>query len=153
MSWPGGLPASVRPFRPDPDGPVAEPKRPGDLPRPVSATVRYYCPRCETVLAMEREGYLADKSVTPYPLEGWTYASPDAYGDGTDAAEDVDGVRFVCGESAGVDWEDEGCGEPFYLNFVRFVEGVEVDPEPERESVELAGAGPRWPRGPPGPGD
>ena len=121
----------------------------------MSTPVRYYCPRCETVVAMEREGYLADKSVTPYPLEGWTYVGTEAFVDpGVDAREDAesaDGVRFVCGESAGVDWEDEGCGEPFYLSFVRFEAGVEVEPEPEGERVTLAGPGPRGPRGPDGP--
>jgi len=111
----------------------------------VSTPVRYYCPRCETVVALEREGYLADKSVTPYPLSGWTYVAPD------DDVEAADGVRFVCGESAGVEWDGEGCGEPFYLSFVRFVDGEEVEPVPEREYVSLAGAGPRGPRGPRGP--
>ena len=100
---------------------------------------------------MEREGYLADKSVTPYPLEGWAYLSPADHGDEGDDAGGADGVRFVCGESTGVDWEDEGCGEPFYLNFVRFEDGVEVEPEPAPEYVELAGTGPETPRGPDGP--
>ena len=123
----------------------------------VSTPVRYYCPRCETVVAMEREGYLADKSVTPYPLEGWTYVSPealveaDASGDAEVAVESADGVRFVCGESGGVEWDGEGCGEPFYLSFVRFEGGEEVEPVPESEHVTLAGPGPRGPTGPPGP--
>jgi hypothetical protein len=108
--------------------------------------VTYYCPRCETVVALEREGYLADKSVTPYPLAGWAYAAPD--GD----FEAADGVRFVCGESSGCDFEGEGCGEPFYLNFVRFEGGEEVETVPESERVELAGEGPSDPSGPSGPG-
>ena len=115
----------------------------------MTATVRYYCPRCETVVAMERDAYLADKAVTPYPLEGWTYVPPE--GD-LDAA---DGVRFVCGESPGVEWADAGCGEPFYLSFVRFENGEEVAPVPEGETVRLAGpgpSGPPGPTGPPGPG-
>jgi len=103
--------------------------------------VRYYCPRCETVVTLQREGYLADKSVTPFPLEGWTYA--DLGGD-YDAA---DGVRIVCGEG---DTDGEGCGESYYLNFVRFEDGREVPATPERELVELAGErpGPEAPSSP-----
>lgn len=129
----------------------------------MSTPVRYYCPRCETVVAIDREGYLADKSVTPYPLEGWRYVDAEAFvaaeesggtgepGDPDADVESADGVRFVCGESAGVDWAGEGCGEPFYLSFVRFEAGVEVEPEPESERVTLSGPGPRAPRGPEGP--
>lgn len=102
--------------------------------------VRYACPRCETVHTLRRSGYLADKSVTPYPLEGWSYAGLDA------AYEDADGVRIVCGEG---ETDGEGCGEPFYLNFVRFEDGREVELEPGSERVELA---PPGPRGPPSPG-
>jgi len=108
--------------------------------------VTYYCPRCETVVALDREGYLDDKSVTPYPLEGWVYESPDG------PFEDADGVRFVCGESDGCDWRTEGCGEPFYLNFLRFENGEAVAMTPPSERVELAGEGPNAPRGPSGPG-
>lgn len=113
--------------------------------------VRYYCPRCGTVVALPREGYLADKSVTPHPLEGWQYVGPD----GDYAAPDVDGVRFVCGERRGEEeWDGEGCGEPFYLNFVRYEDGEAVEPDAESEYVELAeGRGPRGPRGPGGPGE
>lgn len=95
---------------------------------------------------MPREGYLADKSVTPYPLEGWTYVAPDE-----DFAH-ADGVRFLCGESSGVAWSGDGCGEPFYLSFVRYEDGREVEPAPESEYVELAGLGPSGPRGPASPG-
>ncbi|GGM53671.1 hypothetical protein J2752_000542 [Halarchaeum rubridurum] len=130
--------------------------------------VRYYCPRCETVVAVERDAYLDDKSVTPYPLTGWTYVAPDEeYED-----DAVDGVRFVCGESDGCAWEPPGgaengdgddagetdalgCGEPFYLNFVAYEDGEEVEAAGERESeyVELAeGRVPRGPSGPRGPG-
>ncbi|VTT88340.1 hypothetical protein DM2_1674 [Halorubrum sp. DM2] len=151
----------------------------------MSYPVTYYCPHCGTLVALEREGYLADKSVTPYPLEGWTYVAPtepfDAEeGDEGDAdAIDADGVRFVCGESDGVEWDphdgvrgddvggDEpyrepdaegvGCGEPFYLSFVRFDEGREIDPEAETELVEIdpdpRPSGPRGPGGPSGVGD
>jgi len=154
----------------------------------MSYPVTYYCPHCGTLVALEREGYLADKSVTPYPLEGWTYVAPtepfdaDEDGDGEDAegdGVDADGVRFVCGESEGVEWDphdgvrgddvggDEpyrepgaegvGCGEAFYLSFVRFDEGREVDPRAESEPVEInpdpRPSGPRGPGGPSGVGD
>ncbi len=139
----------------------------------MTVPVTYYCPHCETVLALEREGYLADKAVTPYPFEGWEYASP------TDPFEDADGVRFVCGASEGVEWDPEpthpdtsdgadvatengvaataggvGCGEPFYLSFVRFDEGREIEPRAETELVEIdpdpRSSGPRGPGGPGG---
>ncbi|MFC6725319.1 hypothetical protein ACFQE1_13255, partial [Halobium palmae] len=70
----------------------------------MSYPVTYYCPTCGTVVELERGGYLADKAVTPYPFEGWTYLAPD------EAFEDeADGVRFVCGESEaeGLRWTDE----------------------------------------------
>ncbi|ELZ35658.1 hypothetical protein [Halorubrum tebenquichense] len=160
----------------------------------MSYPVTYYCPHCGTLVALEREGYLADKSVTPYPLEGWTYAAPtepfdaDGGGDG-DSAEGngggdgdsagADGVRFVCGESDGVEWDphdgvrgtdvggDEpyrepdaegvGCGEAFYLSFVRYEEGREIDPDAESEPVEInpdpRPSGPQGPSGPSGVGD
>ncbi|WP_096389076.1 hypothetical protein [Halopenitus persicus] len=154
--------------------------------------VTYYCPHCETLVEVQREGYLNDKAVTPYPLEGWTYVDPDvAFGSAGSAADvsagsadrepsDADGVRFVCGESAGVTWAPEtaemasetvdgntdatgtddddradvGCGEPFYLSFVRFEDGREVDPRSgtsgERIRLNL-GREPDSPRGPTGP--
>ncbi|MGQ3328150.1 MULTISPECIES: hypothetical protein [Halorubrum] len=165
----------------------------------MSYPVTYYCPHCGTLVELAREGYLADKSVTPYPLEGWSYVDPTAPFDGdgegdagsdTDAAgdagsdderdddaSDADGVRFVCGESDGVDWDpldgvrggdvggDEpyrepnpdgvGCGEPFYLSFVRYEAGREVEPRSESELVEIdpdpRPSGPRGPSGPSGP--
>ena len=103
----------------------------------MTVPVRYYCPRCETAVTLERSAYLADKSVTPVPLEGWTYTDVD--GD-YDAA---DGVRIVCGEG---ETDGEGCCEPYYLNFVRFEAGEAVEPAPEPERVELAD--PHRPRGP-----
>lgn len=112
----------------------------------MTTEIRYYCPNCETVVSLLRDGYLADKSVTPYPLEGWTYADPGA------DLESVDGVRFVCGESPDADWADGGCGEDFYLNFVRYEDGREVERAPESETVTLADPNqPRQPRGPTGP--
>lgn len=123
--------------------------------------VTYHCPRCETIVEIEREGYLADKAVTPYPFEGWTYAGPDEPFEGDEA----DGVRFVCGESDGVVWDpydaddggptepNAGCGEPFYLSFVRYEEGREVDPRAESEFVRIdPDPRPSGPTGPDGPG-
>ncbi len=112
----------------------------------MSYAVTYYCPHCETLVEIQREGYLADKSVTPYPLEGWEYAAP------TGSFEDADGVRFVCGESDGAEWHDEGCGDPFYLSFVRFESGTEVEPHTRTEQVELnLGVRPDTPQRPDGP--
>ncbi|MFC4357136.1 hypothetical protein ACFO0N_04130 [Halobium salinum] len=140
----------------------------------MSYPVTYYCPACGTLVELQREGYLADKAVTPYPLEGWSYADPDepfeADGSGTDGEDvDADGVRFVCGESeaGGLRWTGEhapdgdpslvpegadGCGEPFYLSFVRYEDGQEVDPGDPTEFVEVASDRPSGPRGPSGPG-
>ncbi|MFB6149639.1 MAG: hypothetical protein ABEJ48_08240 [Halobacteriales archaeon] len=112
----------------------------------MTVAVRYYCPHCEAVVALERDAYLADKSVTPYPLEGWEYVGPDE----SYESDAVDGVRFVCGEFDG--FEDAGCGEPFYLNFVRFADGQEIDPTHESEYVEInAGMFPAGPDGPDAP--
>lgn len=110
----------------------------------MTVPVRYHCPRCGAIATLERDASLADKSVTPYPLAGWTYVAVD------EDVEMADGVRFVCGETGA--FEEEGCGEPFYLNYVRFENGEAVVPRPEPERVELAiGSGPRGPRGPTGP--
>ncbi len=112
----------------------------------MSYPVTYYCPRCEALVELEREGYLADKTVTPYPLAGWVYATPD------EPFEDADGVVFTCGADGTLVDGETGCGESFYLSFVRFEDGEEVQPEPDTERVELAGPGPRGPQGPDGPG-
>ena len=109
----------------------------------MSFPVRYYCPRCETIVTIQRAGYLADKSVTPFPLEGWTYTDVDGEYD------EADGVRFVCGQG---ETETDGCGEPFYLNFVRFENGRAVEPSGETERVSLASDGPVRPRRPDSPG-
>lgn len=126
--------------------------------------VSYYCPRCGAVAELDRDPYMADKSVTPFPLEGWTYADPaeDDY-----ERDEYDGVRLGCGEAGVLDWshppdasedragggEDPGCGEPFYLNFVRFEDGREVAGSRESRRVDLAETrGPDSPGGPSGPG-
>ncbi|MFC7068436.1 hypothetical protein [Halobaculum lipolyticum] len=114
--------------------------------------VSYYCPNCGTLVELDRDGYLSDKAVTPYPFEGWEYAAPD--GEFEDGA--ADGVAFVCGESPPpADDDAEGCGDRFYLSFVKFEDGVELDPrraDTDGETVELAeGRGPDAPRGPDGP--
>jgi hypothetical protein len=125
-------------------------------------TVSYYCPHCETMVDLERDEYLADKAVTPFPFEGWEYADPD------EAFEEAEGVRFVCGESESLGltwranpWNDEahdeeeatpdslGCGEPFYLSFVKFADGEELDPRNPPEYIRLgAGESIKSPRGP-----
>jgi hypothetical protein len=94
--------------------------------------VTYHCPRCGAIVELDREGYLADRSVTPYPLAGWTYVGPD------EDVESADGVRFVCGADGTLRDDDEtGCGEPFYLSYVRFENGESVDPRPASEYVRL----------------
>ncbi|PSQ16772.1 hypothetical protein BRD00_10135 [Halobacteriales archaeon QS_8_69_26] len=89
--------------------------------------VTYHCPYCGAVTGIEREGYLADRCVTKEPLDGWTYA------DTTDDYEDADGVELICIGDAG---DDEGCGRTFYLSFVRYRAGREVDPEVPLEDYE-----------------
>lgn len=81
-------------------------------------TVTYHCPRCEAVAELERDAYLADKCVTADPLEEWEYAA--AYDD----FEDADGVEIVCGAS---ETRGEGCGRSYYLSFVKFEGGEEVN--------------------------
>ena len=125
----------------------------------MSYPVTYYCPRCGAVHELEREGYLADKTVTAYPLEGWEYVTPD---EPFEDADDVDGVRIVCGADEellltgeelpdAAEAPDSGCGEPFYLSFVRFEAGEEIQPERGDDRVTI-GVGPRRPRGPDSPG-
>lgn len=91
--------------------------------------VSYHCPRCGAVAELERDAYLADKCVTAEPLDGWEYAN--AYDDFED---DADGVVIVCGAT---ETDGEGCGEPYYLSFVRFEAGREVDPETSLEEVSF----------------
>ncbi len=111
----------------------------------VTVTVTYYCPHCGALAELERDAYLADKAVTPYPFEGWTYANPD------EEYEESEGVRFVCGDETLREGE-ESCGEPFYLSFVKYENGRELDPRQPTERVELRDRpGPRSPGGPRGP--
>lgn len=95
----------------------------------MTVTVRYTCPHCDAVVSVERRPDLADRSVTIHPQAGWEYASPD-----DPDLESADGIAFVCGEDGTVtDHEGtptEGCGRPFYLNFVRYEHGVELEPDP-----------------------
>lgn len=114
--------------------------------------VTYYCPHCEALVELERDGYLADKAVTPYPFTGWNYVAPDEDVE----ADGVDGVRFVCGTHGLLKDEDEaGCGETFYLSFVRFEDGEEQEPRPETSRVQInpdpCRSSPRGPSGPGGP--
>jgi hypothetical protein len=93
------------------------------------------------VATIERSPSLADLSVTPYPYPAWTYTSPDAFpGAGDDPT--VDGVRFICGNDESVGWDASGCGEAFYLSFVRYEDGEPVEPDRVPERVSLAGDGP-----------
>lgn len=127
----------------------------------MSFSVTYYCPHCEALVELEREGYLADKAVTPFPFEGWQYVTPDEPFEDRDA---VDGVVFTCGEDGLlVDDVEAGCGKRFYLSFVRFENGEEIDPRKPSEHVELGERstptgpsepiGPNDPSGSPGPDD
>ena len=80
--------------------------------------VTYYCPHCRAMTSLEREAYLADRSVTKEPLDGYEYAST------TGDYEASDGVEFVCLGNA--DPERDGCGRTFYLNFVKYEDGEPV---------------------------
>ncbi|WP_049925321.1 hypothetical protein [Halopiger goleimassiliensis] len=95
----------------------------------MSVTVRYTCPHCNAVVSLERPPDLADRSVTTVPQPGWEYAEPD-----DPDRESADGIEFLCGEDGPVtDLEGdpvEGCGRPFYLNFVRYEQGIELEPDP-----------------------
>ncbi|MFC6952937.1 hypothetical protein [Halorubellus litoreus] len=107
--------------------------------------VTYRCPYCGAVTGVERDAYMNDKCVTREPLDGWTYA------DATDDVEAADGIRFVClgdgardrdaedatpaagatpsGEGGANDPrpDEDGCGRTFYLNYVKYADGTEVD--------------------------
>lgn len=73
-------------------------------------TVSYTCPYCDAVVEIDRPPVLADRSVTPEPIDGYEYAATT-----DEDREAADGIEFVCiGDPA----EDDGCGRTFYLNFV-----------------------------------
>lgn len=80
--------------------------------------VRYTCPRCDALVTLDRTVEIADKSVTPFALDGWEYAAPH------EDFESADGVEIVCGAA---ETDGEGCGELFYLNFVNYEEGRAVE--------------------------
>lgn len=86
----------------------------------MTVPVRYYCPHCGAISTLERKANLADKSVTADPLDGWEYAN--AY----EEFEDADGVELVCGAS---ETDGDGCGELYYLNFIRYENGKELNPQ------------------------
>jgi len=92
-------------------------------------TVSYHCPRCGAIAELERGAYLEDKCVTPDALAGWEYAdaheSTAVDADEGDPYAHADGVVIVCGAA---ETDGEGCGEPYYLSFVRFEDGTEVQP-------------------------
>lgn len=115
--------------------------------------VTYYCPYCGAVTGVERDGYLRDKCVTREPLAGWEYAATtddveaadgiefaclgDA-GDGGGRDEgggDVDGrdegggdgERFHADDVHGPDADRDGCGRTFYLSYVKYEDGEELE--------------------------
>lgn len=83
--------------------------------------VTYHCPYCGALTALGRRPRMADKSVTEDPLEGWEYAAT------TENFEEADGVEMVCLGDADDD-PDAGCGRIYYLSFIRFADGEEIDP-------------------------
>lgn len=89
-------------------------------------TVTYHCPRCGAVAALERDAYLSDKCVTPEPLDGWEYLPAYELDGDEDPQELHDGVELVCGAD---ETDGGGCGEPYYLSFVRFDAGTEIEPD------------------------
>jgi hypothetical protein len=90
-------------------------------------SVSYTCPYCDAVIRIDRDAYMADKSVTREPLGEYDYASTT-----DDDRESADGIQFVCiGDPEN---GDDGCGRTFYLNFVAYENGVERDDGPSLES-------------------
>jgi hypothetical protein len=85
----------------------------------MTVPVRYTCPHCGSVVEIERDPQLRDKSVTPDPRPGWDYAAP------WEDYEAAEGIEFVCGAS---ETDGDGCGETFYLSFLQFDDGVQIDP-------------------------
>ena len=95
----------------------------------MTVTVSYACPHCGGLTHVDRPEELADRSVTLRPQAGWEYANPD-----DPDRESADGIAFLCGADGPVTTptgdEVDGCGRPYYLNFVRFRRGVELEPDP-----------------------
>jgi len=91
-------------------------------------SVSYTCPYCDAVVEIDRDAYLADKSVTREPLAGHEYASTT-----DDDRETADGIQFVCIGDPGD--EDSGCGRTFYLNYIAYENGRERDDGPSLEDA------------------
>jgi hypothetical protein len=89
-------------------------------------TVSYTCPYCDAVVELDRPPVLADRSVTPEPRDGYSYASTT-----DDDRETADGIEFVC---IGTTEDEAGCGRTFYLNFVtsgdQSIEGSSLEDPP-----------------------
>jgi hypothetical protein len=84
----------------------------------MTVNVTYECPYCGVIHSVERDAYLEDKSVSKYPLREWDYADPSPIG----GYEDANGIAIPC-----VTEDEEGCGLTFYLNFLQYEDGREVD--------------------------
>ncbi|WP_121821328.1 hypothetical protein [Halostella salina] len=114
-------------------------------------SVTYTCPYCDAVVAIDRNPYMRDKSVTAEPQDGREYAST------TGEYEEADGIEFVCigtqsvpgdrtasdtvgdpdGEDGGSGPDDgeDGCGRTFYLNYVKYERGRELHEGPSLEDT------------------
>ncbi|WP_135822773.1 hypothetical protein [Halostella litorea] len=90
-------------------------------------SVTYTCPYCDAVVAIDRDPYLRDKSVTTEPQGDREYAST------TGAYEDADGIEFVC--IGDPEDPDDGCGRTFYLNYVKYERGRELHEGPSLEDT------------------
>jgi len=104
-------------------------------------SVTYTCPYCDAVVSIDRDPYLRDKSVTKEPQGDREYAAT------TGEYEDADGIEFVCigtrsvpggrtsSDEIGSPDSDDGCGRTFYLNYVKYEDGREVDDGPSLEDT------------------
>ena len=95
--------------------------------RVVVVSVTYTCPYCDAVVSIDRDPYLRDKSVTKDPQGDREYAAT------TGEYEDADGIEFVC--IGDPDDPDDGCGRTFYLNYVKYEDGREIDDGPSLEDT------------------
>lgn len=117
--------------------------------------VTYHCPYCGAVTGVERDAYLDDKCVTREPLAGWTYADTTGDVEAADGIEFVclgggsqdgrDAEEVSAGGSDDADQEEratsasegggandprvekDGCGRTFYLSFLKYEDGAEVE--------------------------